>query len=364
MTENKKTTPEHIYSIDVLRGIAALCVVFWHWQHFFYIDGKLSQDFIISNQPFYDLLYPLYNHGYLAVQLFFAISGFIFFWLYSSKIAEGKISICEFSIDRFSRLYPLHFLTFFITLLLQKLYFRENEFYFVYPENDMYHAILNILLISAWGFQHGWSFNAPIWSVSIEVLLYIIFFIVCTININKVLVSALLVAFSFYLLPFNSNISEGVMTFFCGGLAFFVLNSATKIFNQITLIMISLLSLIASWYLPVYFHGNEISLISCISFPITILFLAIVSYTKNNFLKPLRFIGNLSYSSYLIHFPLQVIFIMASKYLGYTNDIYYSPWILLLFVLILILLSNLSYNYFEIPMQRYIRGGVRKKIQR
>jgi peptidoglycan/LPS O-acetylase OafA/YrhL len=43
--------------------------------------------------------------------------------------------------------------------------------------NDFYHFFLNIFLISFWGIEKGFSFNTPIWSVSIEILAYIIFFI-------------------------------------------------------------------------------------------------------------------------------------------------------------------------------------------
>ena len=38
----------------------------------------------------------LYKHGSLAVELFFCISGFIFFWLYSEKIAQHKMSALRF----------------------------------------------------------------------------------------------------------------------------------------------------------------------------------------------------------------------------------------------------------------------------
>ncbi|MDF7795325.1 hypothetical protein [Pseudomonas syringae] len=34
-----------LYTLDVLRGVAALSVVFWHWQHFFYVDNKLTGRF-------------------------------------------------------------------------------------------------------------------------------------------------------------------------------------------------------------------------------------------------------------------------------------------------------------------------------
>ncbi|UJL35757.1 acyltransferase family protein [Pantoea agglomerans] len=77
------------YSLDVLRGLAALSVVLWHWQHFFYVAGR-PVNFRTENQPFFEYLSLFYLHGSLAVELFFSISGFVFFWLYAIPIQEKK----------------------------------------------------------------------------------------------------------------------------------------------------------------------------------------------------------------------------------------------------------------------------------
>ena len=87
-----------------------------------------------------------------------------------------KISIRTFFINRFSRLYPLHFITLLIVLILQIIYQNLNENYFVYENNDIYHLFLQLLFISNWGFEKGYSFNGPIWSVSIELIVYFIFY--------------------------------------------------------------------------------------------------------------------------------------------------------------------------------------------
>lgn len=44
---------KRIYTLDVLRGFAALSVVLWHWQHFF-MKKNAASDIIINRQPFYD----------------------------------------------------------------------------------------------------------------------------------------------------------------------------------------------------------------------------------------------------------------------------------------------------------------------
>ncbi|MBF4213307.1 acyltransferase, partial [Pseudomonas donghuensis] len=73
----------------------------------------------------------------------------------------------QFFIERFSRIYPLHLATFASVALLQMFYTRYTGNAFVYPFNDLYHGVLNVFLAPAWGFEQGWSFNGPAWSISI-----------------------------------------------------------------------------------------------------------------------------------------------------------------------------------------------------
>jgi peptidoglycan/LPS O-acetylase OafA/YrhL len=101
---------ERFYSLDVLRGVAALGVVLWHWQHFFFVGSRLGA-YDASQAPLYSLAFIFYDKGWLGVDLFFSLSGFVFFWLYSARISEGSISTGRFAWLRFSRLYPLHLLT-------------------------------------------------------------------------------------------------------------------------------------------------------------------------------------------------------------------------------------------------------------
>ena len=47
----------------------------------------------------------------------------------------------------------------------------------IYKINDLYHFLLHLFFISGWGFQEGSSFNNPVWSVSVELVIYVFFFI-------------------------------------------------------------------------------------------------------------------------------------------------------------------------------------------
>lgn len=349
---------DRIFTLDVLRGVAALSVVFWHWQHFFYV-GDTSLGFDVSRQPFFDVLSLFYRHGSLAVELFFCISGFVFFWLFANKIADRKISAFGFFMDRYSRLYPLHILTFLIVALLQFIYIQEHSTYFVYQINDGYHALLNILLIPAWGFEKGWSFNAPIWSVSVEFLLYGLFFVVCLTRRLFYLLIIALVVIGYIVYPLYYKLGSGIFTFFCGGVASLLLFKSKALLGTVATCCTALLFFVVAWAIIIFSQGSNMYLIMGMAFPATVMFIASLSLINPDLMKPFSAIGDLSYSSYLLHFPLQMLFAMVSDKLGYSREIFYSPWLLALFMVVLIPLSFASHRLFEVPVQHALRARFR-----
>src|SRR6201996_9463606 len=82
-------TKQHFEILDGLRGIAALSVVTFHFMEWVYSD--YSQNFI--------------GHGFLAVDFFFCLSGFVIGYAYDDRI--GKMGILEFFKSRIIRLHPL-----------------------------------------------------------------------------------------------------------------------------------------------------------------------------------------------------------------------------------------------------------------
>lgn len=345
--------PDRIFTLDVLRGLAALSVVFWHWQHFFYVSDH-PLNFEASRQPLFEALSLFYKHGSLAVELFFCISGFVFFWLFANKIAHRDIPASRFFWDRFSRLYPLHIVTLAMVAGLQWLYTQEHQTYFGYQINDAYHALLNVLLIPAWGFESGWSFNAPIWSVSVEVLLYGIFFLLCLTKKLRYVLIPCLVALGFVIYPLNYKLGSGLFTFFCGGLAFLVLQRLTATLSATATCCVTLMLAIVSW-IVVSTQETNMYLIMGFAFPASVMFIASLSFMNPDLMKPYAAIGDLSYSSYLLHFPLQIVFAIIADRLSYEREIFYSPWMLGLFMAVLIPLSLASHKFFEVPVQRALR---------
>src|SRR5689334_25400913 len=101
-------------------------------------------------QPFFWLLKPLYIQGWAAVDLFFVLSGFVFFWLYSESIRDGRVRLGAFALMRFSRLYRLQVLTLIVVALLQSLYFVRVGRFFIYQDNVWQHFILHLCQVQNW----------------------------------------------------------------------------------------------------------------------------------------------------------------------------------------------------------------------
>lgn len=107
-----------LLSLDVARGIAALCVVIYHWSHFYLATGDIAAA-SSDHYPLNWLFGYIYQNGWMGVEFFFVLSGAIFFIKYSDSISARQVGAREFFILRFSRLYPLHFATLIFVGLLQ-----------------------------------------------------------------------------------------------------------------------------------------------------------------------------------------------------------------------------------------------------
>ncbi|RDL20271.1 peptidoglycan/LPS O-acetylase OafA/YrhL [Pseudomonas sp. URMO17WK12:I10] len=344
-----------LYTLDVLRGLAALCVVFWHWQHFFYV-GSAAHDFDPAQQPFFSTFELLYRHGNLAVQLFFTLSGFVFYWLFANGISCRSLTVSRFVQDRFSRLYPLHIVTFMAVVALQWAYLSSHGTYFVYPFNDVYHAVLNILMVPAWGLEKGWSFNAPVWSVSVEVLLYAIFFIICLTKRWKWPLTLAAIAIGSFLYPDIYKLGSGLVCFFVGGMTYGVLTWVRRYLGDGGALLITgPLCLVAWIWLLKTPAGLNNPLLLYVCYPLLIAALAAAGSRWPGLARRWAWLGDISYSSYLTHFPLQIIFAMAFDALALSRAVFYQGWVMVLFFAVLIPLSLATHRYLERPAQAWLR---------
>lgn len=135
-------------SINLSRFIAAIAIVFFHY----------AQDLF----PFHEMI-PFVSKWNTAVSYFFILSGFI---MVTSNYAKGEVSAKIYYQNRLLRIYPLY-LTAALLILI----------YIVFSINtlDITGFFLNLFMLQAWVPSKALSFNYPAWSLSVELLFYLLF---------------------------------------------------------------------------------------------------------------------------------------------------------------------------------------------
>ena len=161
------TRRAEIRQLTGVRFLAAIWVVLYHFQ--FMIFGLVPE---LRPAGF------LFDAGYLAVDLFFVLSGYIIAYQYLAAFPGGRGTPGQyrrFLIKRLARIYPLQL----VTLLIAIAVILTGVLLGVaipYPENfTVWGAIQDLLLIRGWEpFPHqGWNF--PAWSLSAEWFAYLLF---------------------------------------------------------------------------------------------------------------------------------------------------------------------------------------------
>lgn len=146
-------TKNRIPFLDGLRGIAALAVMVFHFNIFFLPQATL----------------PFVSRAYLAVDLFFLISGFVMAHVYGKELAsDWRVHWQKFAIARFARIYPL----FALTLLAMMAIVRLSHIQLQLVSFSDRSLALQPFLLQQWS---GLSWNYPSWSISTEAEAYLFF---------------------------------------------------------------------------------------------------------------------------------------------------------------------------------------------
>jgi len=351
--KNTKT----FYGIEILRFISALAILIWHYQHFYFLG---DQNLVTENQPFYDLFKLFYIYGFQGVNFFWCISGFIFFWKYADKVKS--ISAYQFFKIRFARLYPLHFATLIIVVILQYLYFIEMKEIFLNHKNDLYHFFLQIFMASYWGFEDGHSFNSAIWSISIEILVYIFFYILLKIFGASTYINLFIIGICIILkalLEYNAHVFfDCSLFFFVGGLI--ALNM--EIINKIKFIKIlTIITIISKSALVMKYQLLQINnfpyVFQLFTYPLLLILFLDLEFKNKNLKKTLSVLGNLTYSSYLIHLPIQIIICLIFINIEQTIPVEKKEFFLL-YISLVLFISYFSFKYYESPIRDYLRKNM------
>jgi peptidoglycan/LPS O-acetylase OafA/YrhL len=375
-------TNERFVSLDAGRGIGAFSVVLWHWSHFF-DEGVHPATGGVSIRPFSELFYWLYSYGWMGVEFFFALSGFIFFHYYYGLIQDRRIGVGEFFKRRFARLYPLHGLTLLIVILLQEIYRQRHGSNFVYPPGTTSDLLQAVTLSSHWWPNQEYFFNGPSWSISVECFLYALFFACARFAGDRrvpvfLALSVIGLALSFLLWP----IGRGMVSFFTGALVGVGLGLLVRsgwylrapgqvlltalALGAVVLLGIAALPVLAGLLSPSIPAAPRLAgaaaghLVVLVVFPYLVLLLGLIETIRPVRARTLRLLGDCSYSIYLLHFPLQLFTVICLDAAGVGRAVFGQPLTFVLWCALLFGVSALSHYGFEKPVQRRIRalGGV------
>jgi len=339
-----------IDQLTFTRFIASLLVINFHF-------GR-------NIAPFnFECLKPFFDRGNIAVSFFFILSGFVMVVAYGNK---GKISPIYYIQKRFARIYP----AFFLASLLMILYLFLSNKAIILKE-----LFLNLFLVQAWIPTKALVFNIPAWSISVEFFFYALFpflfnFFYSKISFKKLLIPALIfwgisqflfilgVFYGFYEEP--PALSGELMLYFpfmhlnefiIGNIAglFFIQRLSSKKFNSDLLIVINLMLI----FLVVSFVNLSFNngLLAVLFVPLIILISMNNSlFSKISINKNLIFLGEISYGIYILQLPIYLIcrFYLYRYEIENTYIQFYFP------LLILLLISGLSYRYFETPLRKII----------
>lgn len=338
----------NIRPLTALRFFAAMWVVLYHYW------PKLDVAFTPT----------LVEKGYLGVELFFTLSGFILCHVYLSAFGEGRFKYGDFLWNRLARVYPLHLAT---LLGMIALGVGAGAAGFAVDAGILSWESLpaNVLLLQAWGLAPQAAFNHPSWSISAEWFAYLTFPISAwaawKLRSRPWLFAGLVVA----------AISALYATF--QTLAGFSLTQATIDWGALRIVPCFMLgcamhalwrsgavrSLSAAAVGATFFGAGMLvaaavgapDVVSIIGFGGLILCLAGLAQQGSSFASQPTFVylGEISYSTYMICVPWKIIFVnVAAKALNLpTEKLPLGLWII--FLVGVVPLSALSYHLIEKP---------------
>lgn len=342
------TGQNYLPSLEGWRGVVALCVVSYHFSKLFFGTEWTSC-------------------GYLGVDFFFILSGFIITRHYEASIALRTINFKAFAIRRLSRLYPLYIVSiaFFVLVnvyVIEPLYPVKIVDFGMGP-TFAFHAFLQLLMLGS--LSDLAQPNGPVWSVSVEWMVNMAFFALIwryrrIPNPALWIVMALAMLYLFHASPHVLQSQAGGIAI-CRGIAGFILGSLLfRHHRDLPDITPRVLHLVEAMLFAVvvalmYFHDDLLDycvdyIFQLVLFPALIL---ISLYRQGHICRifssqAITFLGRISYSIYLLHYPLAygMAYTPWIRVMGY-------PWLGISYIVVLIALSTLSYKFIERP-GRYI----------
>ena len=328
--------------IDGLRAISILGVVFFHFK------------------------FDFFSGGYLGVDIFIVISGYLITSFIFNRLKIKKFNLKEFLIRRSKRLLPTFFVvlflcfifSFFIFLPLELIKFSKSLIsatflssnFFFWLSSGYWDESNSNPLLHTWSLSLEWQFyfifsilSVFIWHLArkkISILVHLIFFIIFLVSI-VLAITFLDRSMSFFLLPFR------IYEFLIGSFVYFIIDKKNLIIEK-NKNLLSILAVVIIIYSFFVFDSNSnvpgyIALLPCLS---TALLIYISNSIVHKFLKNkiLVYLGLISYSLYLYHWPILIFY----SWLNIVEINFITKLSLILFS---IAISSVNYHFLEKPIR-------------
>ena len=331
----QRTKKDRIQSIDMMRGIAALIVVYCH---------ILPATPVGTENLFLQILDLLKNEifqrGQLGVALFFIISGYV---VPFSLVGKEKGGIGNFVISRFMRLYPAYWASLIVGVWLIK------------PDVGSARILANLTM--AQRFMGFGDILGVYWTLSVELVFYSLVALVFLAGIihkpramgwlslgfiSTTLVFALAKRFFDLPLPAGNMIFMSLM--FGGAWLRLGVYKSKNLWWIVSAFLLVLLAICWLLYYPDKYGMPWLLQFSRFLYALILFFTFLFWQTLK--IAFLAYLGRISYSLYLFHMPANALIIAILS----TLDLIVGGW--LVFTLSLsftICVSALSFKYIEMP---------------
>lgn len=302
--------------------------------------------------------------AYLAVDVFFILSGFVMAHTTSNWQGANLISFWKFFLQkRFARIYPMHI----FSLALVLIYFVASK----HLTGDWITALLaHVTLTHAWGYTFYPDYNFASWSISTEWAAYLAFpflllgtrkiarSVLTTISLIVIALWGLSI-FSLYYKQGALDMSSDVGVIRCFGeffvgLLLFQLNHQLASLKEETLDLTLILSLCAFAVFFIFEVRDFWFLIPATSTIFCLIRRASIGRALlGNRLS--HFLGDISYSIYMLHVPVGLTYIRFwTQWFGSDQSDLQGAAALTSAVALILISSTLAYRKIEVPMRNWL----------
>ncbi|HKN19815.1 MAG TPA: acyltransferase [Terracidiphilus sp.] len=168
--ETRKPAP--LRALTGLRCFAAINIVLFHFSNpqWFNFNFYFPAPFMERSLHIPLLLAPVVNAGFISVSYFILLSGFVLGYNYNERARNGELDRKRFWEARFTRIYPIYFLSLLLSLGTLGAEYRTHTHAMFWTG-----VVLTPLLLQGWIPAVATFLNTPAWTMSAEAFYYVIF---------------------------------------------------------------------------------------------------------------------------------------------------------------------------------------------